>query len=47
MASAEAVAVLAAVPAVAAEPVEAGKNDEEKNKKKILINVDIRDRLRM
>lgn len=40
-------AVLAVVPAVAAEPVEAGKNDEEKNKKKILINVDIRDRLRM
>lgn len=47
MASAEAVAaVLAAVPAVAAEPVEAGKNDEEKMRKKILINVDIRDRLK-
>ena len=35
MASEEAVAaVLAAVPAAVAEPVEAGKNDEEKNEKK-------------
>ena len=35
MASAEAgAAVLAVVPAVAEEPVEAGKNDEEKNEKK-------------
>lgn len=39
-------AVLAVVPAVAAELVEAGKNNEEKNEKKILINIDIRDRLR-
>ena len=34
MASAEVAAALAVVPAEEAEPVEAGKNDEEKNKKK-------------